>query len=328
MFWLVTLFSSRTSIILSLLLNLFGRIVLPVYASLDVFRITKRHNTDDFERERTLSKDPWLAVFLSVILPGSGHIYLRKWIVGILLIVSFSVLSLLFRSNIYAQFAVFVLWAVALTHVYVTWSLHRLRIEHSLILIVLLCICFLKSFLLPRVESQFFVQMSRLSTGTSMSPTIENGSYMILDRFTYRWRNPKVGEIIAFFAPANVSSDVVTPSCKRIIAVGGETVQFFNDDVYVDGQKRKFGVQTNHFTYTGPIPPIDSFGDSNNPYLRYGLLEPYIVPEEHYFVLGDNRRYSVDSRYYGAIPRQDIYGKVVKSFRPPDVFIRKVTDNN
>jgi signal peptidase I len=150
-----------------------------------------------------------------------------------------------------------------------------------------------------------------------MAPTIAKGDRAIVNRLTYGFNDPKPGDIILFTPPSNFSSQGGASSCKRIIAVGGETFQVRDGNVYVDGQERKLGAQVSRYAYPDSSPPLDFFGESDNRYLAYGVHEPYLVPEGHYFVLGDNRWYSADSRCFGAIPRKNIIGKVVKIYWPP-----------
>lgn len=319
-FVIASLISTRTSIFLPVLLNLCRIIVLPIYASLDAFRLTRRRNTEDFESERTLGKDPWLAVFLSVVLPGLGHIYVHKRIVGILFLLSFCVLRVISRANYYALFAVVVLPAVASVHAYGAWQFHKVKLKHplTLFIIVLLCSGLLKSVLIPLAQGHFFVRSYPL-VGPSMEPTILDGSRTVVDKLTYSWKDPSIGDIIQFVPPDTVSSDYARSTCKRIVAVGGETVQVRDGNVYVDGKKREVRGRAHHQARLRSSPPIDFFfgEDEDNPYLAYGVHEPYHVPEGHYFALGDNHLYSVDSRCFGAIPRENITGKIIKISWPP-----------
>ena len=317
-FCIASLISTRTSIFLPILLNLCGIIVLPIYASLDAFRLTRKRNTEDFESERTLGKDPWLAVFLSVVLPGLGHIYIHKRIIGILFLLSFCVLRVISQTNYYALLTVLVLPAVASVHAYGPWQLHKVKLKHPLTLfvVVLLCSGLLKRILIPLAEGQFFVQPYVPLAGPSMEPTILDGSRAVVDKLTYSWKDPSIGDIVQFVPPDTVSSDYAKSTCKRIVAVGGEKVQVRDGDVYVDGKKREVRGRTHRQVYSGSSVPIN-FRGRDNPFLAYGVHEPYHVPEGHYFALGDNHPYSVDSRCFGAIPRENITGKVIKICWPP-----------
>jgi signal peptidase I len=321
-FWLVSLISIRVSIVILILINLCTSIALPIYASLDAFTVTKRYNTNDFERDRILSKDPWLAVFLSVILPGLGHIYVRRFITGILFFALFLFIRIRYIYSYYSLIGVLVLRALASLHAYFMSPVRRdeRKLLLTLLILLLLCTYFLSSFLLPLTKRRFFVRSYGPIIGNSMSPTIAEGSYVMIDKFTYIWRNPKAGEVVVYTAIDDVYdgiySEGMTFLCKRIIAVGGETVQVTDDQIKVNGEKRVFDIPMVSEKPLQDSAPIDYVADGNNPYFKYGVNEPYYVPEGHYFVLGDNSRDSVDSRYCGAILKEDIIGRVVRIYWP------------
>ncbi|MHC4542340.1 MAG: signal peptidase I [Planctomycetota bacterium] len=316
-FAIASLISTRTLVLLPIVLNLCGIIAVPIYASLDAYRLAKRRNSKSLERERTLGKDPWLAVFLTVVLPGLGHIYLRKRIVGVLLLLSFCVLRVKAQTSYYALFAVMVIPAIASAHVYAGWRFHKIQLKSpfTLFVILLLSSGLLKNLLVPQVESRFFVQ-GYVITGTSMEPTILHGSRLVVDRFTYHWMDPAIGDIVELIPPETGSSDLANCAFKRIVAAGGETIQVRDSDVYVNGRKREAKDRAPGQGRPGSLLPIDFF-ETDNRYLAYGVDEPYRVPEGHYFVLGDNDAYSVDSRCFGAVPRENIKGKVIKIAWPP-----------
>ncbi|UCC99093.1 MAG: signal peptidase I [Phycisphaerales bacterium] len=274
--------------------------------------MTRRRNSKFFERERTLGKDPWLAVFLTVVLPGLGHLYLRKRIVGVLLLLSFCVLRVKARADYYALFPILIFPAAACAHAYAGWNLHEIKLKDPffLFVIVLLCSGFLKSLLIPQVESRFFMQ-GYVIAGTSMEPTILHGSLLVVDRFSYLWKDPAIDDIVVFTPVEGVSPDPPDCAFKRVVAVGGETIQVRDGDVYVDGRRREAKGRAPGQGRPGSPLPIDFFGTDNR-YLVCGVDESYRVPEGHYFVLGDNRSYSVDSRCFGAVPRENIKGKAVK----------------
>lgn len=319
MFWLTSLIAAGTSPVVSVVLNLCVYIILPVYACENAFRTAKRHNTNDFERERTSSKDPWLAVFLSVLLPGLGHAYLRR--VGFLVFyaVSFLVLYAIAMRTVYAFPAYVLLRAIVCAHAYIdcriTGSKTRLpMVIFALLLVAVYCVTGL---FIPQVQGIFVTENYGPIVGSSMEPTLPAGAKCIVNKLTYRWKDPAVGDIVMFTIPDNPHVDNSISASKRIVAKGGESVQVIDGQIYVDGKFReRWNSPDRSAMYSNQSLPIDFYGP-NNPYLNHGVAEPYSVPQDHYFVLGDNRRYSVDSRCYGAIAKENIIGRVVKISWPP-----------
>lgn len=129
--------------------------------------------------------------------------------------------------------------------------------------------------------------------GPSMTPTLLNQEYILVDKATYALAKPHRGDVIVFAWPRDPSQDFV----KRIIGVPGDTVRVdANGQVTVDGVK------------------------INEPYVN-NLLNPYspntwtLGPNE-YFVLGDNRGDSSDSRDWGPVPMRDIIGKATLVYWP------------
>jgi len=110
------------------------------------------------------------------------------------------------------------------------------------------------------------------------------------------WRNPKRGQLVIFtpFVPQE-TSDIV----KRVIGLPGETVDIHEGSVWINGQKL-----SENYT-TGPSE-------------RYDLHMPYKIPQECYFVMGDNRGNSYDSRFTGCVPRKNIIGTPVMIYMSLD----------
>ena len=128
-----------------------------------------------------------------------------------------------------------------------------------------------------------------------MLPTLEHNQRLLVDKLTYRFRQPRHGDIVVFRYPANPKEEFI----KRIIAVPGDLVAIANGKVYVNGN-----VLAEDYILE---PPIRGFS-------------PHIVPEGYYFVLGDNRNDSLDSRdpRVGFVPRENIIGRAVWSYWPLD----------
>jgi signal peptidase I len=94
-------------------------------------------------------------------------------------------------------------------------------------------------------------------------------------------------------------------------------VQVKNGNVYVNGRERTVGVSQSLDGRRKQMGPASNNRGMDSSYLRFGVEQPYRVPEDHYFLLGDNIQFSADSRYYGAVKRDDIIGRVVKTYWPP-----------
>jgi signal peptidase I len=139
--------------------------------------------------------------------------------------------------------------------------------------------------------SHFFLQSVEV-VGTSMSPTLQPQSVCFLNRFVYLVREPERSEIVVLRDPMDNSFAV-----KRIIAKAGDVVYIHDGQVYVNGrllEESYLPARTKTFPYTGR-PELS---------LRLG--------GNQYFVLGDNRPNSADSRIYGAVPRENILGAVIR----------------
>ncbi len=141
------------------------------------------------------------------------------------------------------------------------------------------------------VPIRYFLFQPFFVRGQSMDPNFENGDYLIIDEISYRFRQPARGEVIVFKYPLDVSQRFI----KRIIGLPGETVEIKDGKIAVskDGQEEV-------------LDESEYLADS----LTGGDLK-IILGEKEYFVLGDNRDFSYDSRKFGALPEEDIIGRVV-----------------
>ncbi len=135
--------------------------------------------------------------------------------------------------------------------------------------------------------------------GDSMQPNYPDGEFLLTDKITYRFNQPQRGDVIVFKAPINEEDDYI----KRIIGLPGEKISIDNGKVYINGKLLKE-------EYLSPTL-----------YTSGGLFLPngkeVVVPENHFFVMGDNRNYSSDSRAWGFVPRENIIGKAWLVYWPP-----------
>ncbi|MBI2610186.1 signal peptidase I [Candidatus Giovannonibacteria bacterium] len=133
--------------------------------------------------------------------------------------------------------------------------------------------------------------------GASMEPTYEDGQYLIIDELTYHLRNPKRGEVVVFRFPNDTSKFYI----KRVIGLPGETIEVKNTRIFlVKGEERE---------------------ELKEPYLSEALTTPdgiFELKNDEYFVLGDNRLRSSDSRTWGNLPLNLVVGRVWMRLWPPD----------
>jgi len=140
----------------------------------------------------------------------------------------------------------------------------------------------------------FVVQAYHIRTG-SMEGTLLVGDYLLVDKFTYHFRDPRPGDILVFQYPLNPNKDFV----KRCVAVAGQVVEMRDKVLYVDG-KEEAPLPTVVFSDPKILPTALSSRDN---------FAPLRVPPGQLFVLGDNRDNSRDSRVWGFLEREYIKGR-------------------
>ncbi|MDY6984358.1 MAG: signal peptidase I [Pseudomonadota bacterium] len=191
----------------------------------------------------------------------------------------------------------------------------------------------------------FLFEPFQIPTG-SMIPTLNIGDFIVVNKFSYGLRlpvtgtkivpigEPKRGDVMVFIPPHDPNYFI-----KRVIGLPGEHVRYADNTIYINGEPvpqeevsaiRELGVQhsretiggithdiytslvprSNNFTW---MPPADYQGCERRGNLCEGWLAPegMVIPEGHYFMMGDNRDNSLDSRYWGTVAESSIVGKAV-----------------
>ena len=177
----------------------------------------------------------------------------------------------------------------------------------------------------------------------SMEPTLDVGQRVLVNRFIYHLEDPSVGDVIVFHPPAGADEEGPGGECgepqtpgsgkpcdkpteeessenfiKRLVAGPGDTVRIIHGIAIVNG---KVSSDANgHIEQNGgcgkPLPRSE--WNSVQPDEDCNYPEPIKIPPDHYFMMGDNRANSKDSRYWGPIPRAWIIGKAFATYWPPD----------
>jgi len=129
--------------------------------------------------------------------------------------------------------------------------------------------------------------------GNSMLPELTDQERIFINKFVYRFENIQRGDVVVFWYPLDPAKSYI----KRVIGLPGETVQLVNGDVFVNGRKLE-----------EPYVPPE--------YRDEQTLGPIHIPPGQFFVLGDHRSSSNDSRIWGNVERRFIYGKAVFVYWP------------
>jgi signal peptidase I len=132
----------------------------------------------------------------------------------------------------------------------------------------------------------FGFQVARVE-GQSMAPTLEDQDRLIVNKLVYRIGEPRRGDIVMLYYPLNPEKSFV----KRVIAEEGDTVRIVDGRVYVND-----------------IPLKDDYVPAE--FRSHDDWGPQVIPEGYYFVMGDHRNNSSDSRHWGMVPKKYIIGKV------------------
>jgi signal peptidase I len=153
------------------------------------------------------------------------------------------------------------------------------------------------------VPIRYFLVQPFFVRGASMEPTFLDGEYLVIDELSYRLREPRRGEVIVFQFPQNPSQFFI----KRIVALPGERVAIEDSRVTIFNDRYPEGVVLDETQYLAEG-------------VRTGGTVSVTLGENEYFVLGDNRVASSDSRSWGSLNVEAIIGRAwIRAF-PPDRF--------
>lgn len=175
----------------------------------------------------------------------------------------------------------------------------------------------------------FLYEPFRIPSG-SLEPTLLTGDFILVNKFDYGLRLPvahnkifnnhelKRGDIVVFRWPPNPSVDFI----KRVIGLPGDKISYINKELYVNGQKvsQEFLQNTQAFDESGTEWQASEKQENLLGVQHHIFIDPtrssndykdIVVPEGMYFMMGDNRDKSADSRYWGFVPEKNIVGKAV-----------------
>lgn len=143
---------------------------------------------------------------------------------------------------------------------------------------------------------RLYIAQPFIVDGASMDPTFKSGEYLIVDELTYHFKSPERGSVLIFKYPNDPSKYFV----KRVIGLPGETISIEEGKVRIINNQHPDGFVL------------------DEPYVRFGKDENLVrnLDNDEYFVLGDNRLSSADSRIWGPVPEGNIIGRPIIRFYP------------
>lgn len=152
--------------------------------------------------------------------------------------------------------------------------------------------------ILALIIRSFIVQAFKIPTG-SMRPTLIENDRILVNKFIYRFREPKRGDVIVFLSPEDKKKDFI----KRLIGLPGESVEISNGTILINGSAvdKDSVIKERYYYNRGDFGSVD---------------QSVHVPENAYYVLGDNSISSRDSRYWGFLPKKYVIGKAFLIYWP------------
>lgn len=142
------------------------------------------------------------------------------------------------------------------------------------------------------IPIRFFLVQPFFVRGASMEPNFEDGQYLIIDELSYRFSEPQRGDVVVFRYPQDPSQYYI----KRIIGLPQEKIEIKDNKIFIYNDEFLHGLVLDESEYLGPDE------------ITGGTLE-ILLDEAEYFVLGDNRAHSSDSRRWGPLPQKYIVGR-------------------
>lgn len=146
------------------------------------------------------------------------------------------------------------------------------------------------------VPFRIFIAQPFVVNGASMDPTFKSGEYLIVDQLTYRFHGPERGSVLIFKYPRDLSKHFI----KRVIALPGETLTIKAGTVNIKNDSHPEGFSL------------------NEPYIKFEKKDNFSISldKDEYFVMGDNRLGSADSRLWGPVPEEDVVGRPILRLLP------------
>lgn len=304
------------------LVIIFIALLLFLYSHVDSFFTSRANNSIKFENLRRSSKDTWFAVFLNYFIPGIGNLYLKKWIAGVLILLGFFLAifiddyldTLFFVSSCYVVLACWLVYR----------SSESIRDKSSKIILLVFVGVFIRTLILDNTDivKKYFYQPFTIPSG-GMAPTLIPGDHVLVNKYK---QNIEYGDVIVFIYPnaENEPSKKGIHYIKRVVGKPGDSIDFEGRNLVINGELINLTNPIHTKTERLNVDVLEFeeniFGISHKVQYKEDkqattkgeYLPVDRIPDGQVFVLGDNRDYSKDSRYWGFVPTENIIGKAYK----------------
>jgi len=261
-------------------------------------------------KEDNKPRKPMIAGLFTLFTIGLGHLYFGKIKKGVILFFGGQLFIVIISSSFFFYTPVGPIIAIIAGISYLVYCIvdsvkgakpHKLSYslkQYNRWYIYLLYWLVASFFIQPIVEiavKSNITKVYKIPSGAMME-TLQIGDYIIADRFTYKTSEPRRGDIVVFPFPEDPSKDFI----KRIVGMGGDTVEIKNKQVFINGDpyQEHYKVNNDSNVFPKDVQPRDNFG-------------PVKIPEDSLFVMGDNRDNSYDSRFWGFVKKSSIKGKAI-----------------
>jgi signal peptidase I len=254
---------------------------------------------------------PWLAGLLQIVTPGLGNLYSGRPLRGLILHVAVQCIVVILALILLwlpwpVNFLISAAAAIVVTIFVVFDGVRCARAAqrdpslarydrwyvYILVVVVIAGVVAPEHLLVGSPTRKYVMQTFPIPT-SSMEPTVLLGDDVVVDKSAYAFSEPKRGDIVFYRATQRPEMILM----KRIVGLPGETIEIRNKEVFVDGKK----IDEPYVQFLRPSADDGTFnGDS---------VGPTVIPPDAYFLLGDNRDNSNDSRFMGPVQRQQFLGK-------------------
>lgn len=256
------------------------------------------------------NRKPWLAGILTILTIGLGHLYAGEARKGLVFYLAQGILLVIFVPLLFVRPSLVILFLLIVFSLsYLIYSLidavkiaRKNKVSYQLKkynkwYIYVACWVIAAFIIQPVIETsikKYIIQAYKIPSGT-MTPTLLPGDHILVDKFIYKNHEPQRGDLIIFPFP----EDPTTTFVKRLIGLEGDKIEIRDKQLYINDEK-----YTEHY-----IVHIDSIimPPEKGPRDNFG---PVVVPDGNYFVMGDNRDNSYDSRFFKFVDKKTVEGKV------------------